>query len=91
MRVGLRGKKQNIEEMIFLMYWSGQYGMLKSLYFNCKGDHFKRKQIRSYFVVSVGTNVRILSTFISEWGTLLKAANHVCLWVCAENISLQIY
>ena len=39
--------------------------MLKSLYIYCKGDNFKLKQIHSSFVVSVGTNLRILSKFIN--------------------------
>ena len=48
------------------------------------------KQMHPSFVipvVSVGTNLRMLSKCISEWGTLVK----VCLCTCAEMISLQIY
>ena len=59
--------------------------------FNCKGDNFKLKQIHPSFVVSVGWFLRILSKFISEWETLLEVQITVCLCVCAEMISLQIY
>ena len=47
--------------------------MLKiPMFFYCKGDNFKLKQIHPSFVVSVGTNSRNLIKFISAWGMLLK-------------------
>ena len=51
-----------------------------------KGDTFKLKYIQSSFVVSVGINLKNLSQFISEWGTLLKAQITVCLCACADMI-----
>ena len=61
---------------------------VKNPYFYCKGDNFN---LKPSVEVSVGTNLSILSNFISEWGTLLKVQIMICLCACAEMISLQIH
>ena len=72
LRVRLRGKKQNLEEstMCYGLEWK-IWDVRNPDIFNCKGDNFKLKQNHPSFVVSVGINLRILSKFIREWGTLL--------------------
>ena len=63
MRVRLRGKKQNLEKITIFMDWNG--GMWDPYIFNWKGDNFNFKQLHPSFVVYVGTNLRILSKFVS--------------------------
>ena len=66
--------------------WNRKYGILKIPIFLTAREIILSITNSSFFVVSVGTNLRILSKLISQRGILLKVQITVCLCACVEMI-----